>query len=152
MKFLSITLITALFVIGAVLVGVPAYKAMATTDSCLYLVSPDDDPVAAGPCGFIFKVRHMGIGTRDEANCQCAHQPQWVKLVIDGGPSGEMSYYDSVPCTTQDGSIWCAVIHFHSGTYYYHFECSDGEELGVATPIVITNVNCSEQTHVEPCQ
>ncbi|MBU1626660.1 hypothetical protein KKB18_04755 [bacterium] len=150
MKFLSITLITALIVAGAVLVGVPEYQAWTdTTTDCLYDPSISQVPVQHPdyPCGYIFTIKHYGF-CEDESPCHCAHQPLegvYVKIV-DPRTSGVV-YTAAMECISiaddcSDSGVpptnWKVGIHVPIGKYNeereqfeweYYFTCDGGSRL-----------------------
>jgi hypothetical protein len=141
MKFLSITLITALFVIGAVLVGVPVYKAWATTTSNCFRSHEalwiEQELHQYYPCGWIFYATHSGNGD-DNASCNCDHsRPSSVSLEIwdqygdNWVLSQECSSVTLQPCSGSYEREYCAVAHIPSGMWTYRFVCSNGESTSL---------------------
>ncbi|MBU1627650.1 hypothetical protein KKB18_09810 [bacterium] len=119
LKFLVISLVTALIIAGAVLLGVPMYKTYADEDHCLF------DP--------IHTVWHTGDGG-GAYGCDCAHETDGVTLWIWDGSSLHdfaMNQVDDDPCDGVDKTKWCVLVHLPSkdGDYYYYFECNVGHEI-----------------------
>jgi hypothetical protein len=130
LKFLSLVLITAFVVAGTVFVGVPAYKAWATTSQCL--VDPvvthiSDETHLWYPCAERFSVIHYGTGGNNE--CSCAHSDYTVYLEIWDITEttryvNQQCNYDDIDCNVK---LWCADTQTPNGTWHWRFHCSNGE-------------------------
>ena len=139
-----ITIISALLVSAAVLVGIPLYKSWATIGNCLVHPGWDfitDDDHEFYPCGFVFTVWHLGYDpSNPSADCNCDHYGEFsISFILrDYVTKEECPEYDvlsgitgsSVECQQNNKTQYCVSAHVpYSGSgYEYKFICSEGEE------------------------
>jgi hypothetical protein len=146
MKNWLIILMIALATGAIAFVGVPVFKAWATTDACLH--DPSLTQVGSGhkyfPCGYQFIVWHEGKNGGDNS-CECAHRTTSVTLhILDSNhqndysiPMSKISVLDCGIDPSDQESQWCAHAHIPYGQWYYYFKCDSiygGETLPSSTP------------------
>jgi hypothetical protein len=135
MKKMLIIFTIALATGAIAFVGVPAYKAWATTSACLtgedaYWIESSIHQYY--PCGWIFYVTHKGDGGSDPCDCD-HHRPTYVNLQIWNVGHTQLkrtqacSFESTNECDGVDERLYCAVAHVPNGSWEYRFICSNGE-------------------------
>ena len=139
-KYMIITIISALLVSAAVLVGFPLYKSWALTSNCLRedKVERLGDEHGWYPCGWQFSVMHLGYDDTDPpSGCDCDHEgPYSVRILITdrGDPNTihkDMNCGgggDVELCEDTNKTQYCMHAHVPPGDYQFKFICSEGEE------------------------
>jgi hypothetical protein len=138
-----IAILLAAFAAGAIAwVGIPMFKAEATTTACfledryqLYacrIVDPDD-PWQLYPCGWYFGIWHYGQGGGETGYpCDCDHGingfyvtfsvwDEEINLKVDEQLMSRDAILEN--CNGYPETHWCGVAHVAYGIFNYQFTC-----------------------------